>query len=134
MKRMFDTIIIFDIGLDDAALDQKLQKVEGIIKASEGEIIKQEKWGKRKLTYEIKKKNEGNFTYFLHNSEPGVVDQMQNMFHFDESVLKSLTIQVDQVRRSRYNRKKNKKKDKPAAQAVATGTTITPTEEGETNG
>ena len=132
MKRTYDTIIIVDVGVDDAVLEQKIQKVENVIKANEGEILKQEKWGKRKLNYEIKKKNEGNYIYFLHNSESIVLDQLQNVFQFDETVLKSLTVQVGRVRRSRYNRKKDKKKRTVAAEPV---TAVSKEKvEGETNG
>lgn len=116
MKRIFDTIVIFDTTLDESGIDQKIHKIEGVIKNNEGEITKTEKWGKRKFAYEIKKKTEGYYVYFFHNSEPAVVEQLQTLFRFDENILKSITIQVEQVNRSRFGRKKNKKKK--AAQAV----------------
>ena len=133
MKRPFDTIVIFDAGLDEATVAQKIQKIEGLIKTSEGEISKLEKWGKRKLAYDIKKKNEGNYVYFFHNSEPTVVEQLLGMFRFDESILKSLTIQVEQVNRSRFGRKKKKKKAKPISPPI-TRTSAVETAEGDSNG
>ena len=133
MKRIFDTIVIFDSTLDEAGIDQKIHKIEGVIKNNEGEITKTEKWGKRKLAYEVKKKNEGYYVYFFHNSAPTVVEQLETLFRFDENVLKSLTIQVDQVNRSRFGRKKNKKKKvAPAPEPVSASTVETG--EGTTHG
>ena len=131
MKRIYDTIVIYDTALDEAAIDQKIQKIEGIIKSNEGEIIKTDKWGKKKLAYEIKKKPEGYYIYVNHTGESAVIDQLRGLFQFDESILKYISVLVDQVKKSRYAKKKDKKKDKPAE---ATVTAQAEPEEGETNG
>ena len=44
MKRIYDTIVIFDTAIDETTIDQKIQKIEGVIKTNEGEILKTEKW------------------------------------------------------------------------------------------
>jgi len=52
MKRIYETIVIYDVSLDEAGIDQKIQKIDGIIKANDGVAEKTEKWGKRVLAYE----------------------------------------------------------------------------------
>ena len=134
MKRIFDTIVILDSTLDEAAIEQKIHKIENVIKTNDGEVTKIEKWGKRKFAYLIKKKTDGYYVYIFHKSEPAVVEQLQTLFRFDENVLKSITIQVDQVNRSRFGRKKNKKKKvAPAVESAVTPSTAE-TVEGTTNG
>jgi len=39
-----------------------------------------------------------------------VVEQLKNLFHYDESVIKNMTIAVEEIRKSRFT-----KKSKPSA-------------------
>ena len=110
MKRIYETIVIYDVSLDEAGIDQKIQKIDGIIKANDGVAEKTEKWGKRVLAYEINKKREGFYLYVRHISETTVVEQLKNLFHYDESVIKNMTIAVEEIRKSRFT-----KKSKPSA-------------------
>ena len=131
MKRIYDTIVIFDTAIDETTIDQKIQKIEGVIKTNEGEILKTEKWGKKKLAYEIQKKSEGYYVYINHTGEGGVVDQLRNLFRFDETILKYITVHIEEVRKSRYTKNKSKKKEKPVETAA---TASTEAEGGESNG
>ncbi len=131
MKRIYDTIVIFDIALDEATIDQKIHKIEGVIKNNDGEILKTEKWGKKKLAYLIKKKPEGYYVYVNHTGESAVIDQLRGLFQFDETIMKYITVLVEQVKKSRYAKKKTKKKDKPVE---ASATIQAEAGEGESNG
>ena len=131
MKRIYDTIVIYDTTLDEAAIDQKIQKIEGVIKNNAGEILKTDKWGKKKLAYEIKKKPEGYYIYVNHTGESALIEQLRGLFQYDESILKYITVLVEQVKKSRYAKKKIKKKEQPVGASV---TQQVEPEEGESNG
>jgi small subunit ribosomal protein S6 len=122
MKRIYETIVIYDVSLDEAAIDQKIQKIDGIIKANDGVAEKVEKWGKRVLAYEINKKREGFYLYVRHTSETSVVEQLKNLFHYDELVIKHMNIVVEEIRKSRFTKKSKPvvaPKEVVAAAAVA---------------
>ncbi len=108
MKRNYETIVIYDMGLDEAALEQRIQKTESVIKANDGEITKLEKWGKKTLAYLIKKKRDGYYVFYAHTSEPTVVEALRNIYFFDESVLKNMTVVIEDIRKSRFTPKKAK--------------------------
>ena len=108
MKRTYETIVIYDPGLDDNTIEQKILKAQSIISANGGEVQKLEKWGKRTLAYEIKKRREGYYIYTLHQSEPTVVAPLTNWLLLDESLLKHMTVVVEEIKKSRYTPKKKK--------------------------
>jgi small subunit ribosomal protein S6 len=129
MKRTYETIIIYDTSLDESSIDQKIQKVETVIKNNNGEIAKLEKWGKKTLAYLIEKKREGFYVFILHSSEPTVVEQLRNLFHFDETIMKHMTIVVEEIKKSRFAPKKAKAaKAEAAPEETAAGEAVTETE------
>ena len=54
--RRYETIFILDPDLEEEQTLSVIEKVKGIITQANGEILKVEDWGKRKLAYEVKKK------------------------------------------------------------------------------
>ena len=56
--REYELVYILQADLDDATTDGIVENIETLIKNSNGEIDKVDRWGKRKLAYPIRKMNE----------------------------------------------------------------------------
>ncbi|HUL20804.1 MAG TPA: 30S ribosomal protein S6, partial [Thermodesulfobacteriota bacterium] len=54
--RKYETIFILDPDLEEEQATSTVEKIKGIITQANGEILKVEDWGKRKLAYDVKKK------------------------------------------------------------------------------
>ena len=54
MKK-YETIFILDPDLEDEKILAAVEKIKGIITQANGEILKVEDWGKRKLAYHRQK-------------------------------------------------------------------------------
>lgn len=65
----YELVVIIHPDLDDEAIDQALGRINGWITDSGGSIDKTDKWGKRRMSYEIQKQNEGIY-YLLEVSMP----------------------------------------------------------------
>ena len=63
--RAYELMVIIHPGLDEAAVNQTLDKIKGWITASGGTIESIDVWGKRRLAYTIQKQTEG--LYYLLN-------------------------------------------------------------------
>ena len=61
----YELVVIIHPDLDDEAIDQALGRIDGWIKDGGGKVDSIDKWGKRRLSYEIQKQNEG--IYYLMN-------------------------------------------------------------------
>ena len=60
-------MIVIDPALTEEDAVAENSKLLDLIKENEGEIINSDKWGKKKLAFEIEKKNEGFYfvNYFM---------------------------------------------------------------------
>jgi small subunit ribosomal protein S6 len=63
--RPYELIVIIHPGLDEAAVNQTLEKIKGWITTTGGTISTTDVWGKRRLAYAIQKQRDG--LYYLLN-------------------------------------------------------------------
>jgi small subunit ribosomal protein S6 len=54
-----------------------------------------DRWGRRRLSYAIKKKTAGFYVQLLHKSPTDIVPKLEQAFKLDEDVIRYLTVVVD---------------------------------------
>jgi small subunit ribosomal protein S6 len=79
-------IIIPSISEDDAV--QENEKLLSFIEKNGGEIVKTEKWGKRKLSYEIKKYKEGYYFVNFFSLDPNRISEFENEYRINENIIR----------------------------------------------
>jgi small subunit ribosomal protein S6 len=92
--RNYESVFIFDPDLKEDDLKQITDKITNIIDSS-GQLKKIEVWGKRKLMYPIKKKNEGIYNLFLFAGESNLPGELKHFTVINEKVLRSMVISKD---------------------------------------
>ncbi len=90
--REYETVVVLDAGLDESKVDEELGNVERIIKEGEGEVLDVQKWGRRRLAYEIDKKREGIYALVRYQSASPVVTELDRRFKLNEVLLRHLTV------------------------------------------
>ena len=133
MGATYETIFVLDPSLNEDAVNKTMEKITTFIKEHEGEIFKQENWGKQKLTYLIQKKSEGIYLYLNYTAPPSIVENMRQFLKYEEAVLINITTKVKQIRRSRF-KKKLKGEEKAAEASEKEIPVVSTIEGGETNG
>jgi len=94
-KHVYETTFIVNASLDDHQIDAAIEKVKDLILKNEGEIRELVKWGRKRFSYPIKKKNNG-FYVVIEFSAPGeVVAKLERHYFLDENILRYLTIVLD---------------------------------------
>ncbi len=92
----YETIFILDPDLEDEKIQAAVEKIKGIITQASGEIIKVEDWGKRKLTYLVKKKSRGHY-YLIHFSgSPALLAELERNFRVMDAVIKFQSVRLDE--------------------------------------
>jgi len=94
MKRDYELVVLLhpDLEID---LEKPLTKLRKIIADNQGEITKEENWGKRKLAYRINGEDFAVYTY-LEVSLPGeTVKKLQSTLNITDEVLRYLLTAVD---------------------------------------
>ena len=94
MKR-YETIFIVQIDLPTDELSSLIERYRAIVTALKGTIIKVEKWGKRKLAYEIKKQSNGYYVMIDFAGKSAIIDELERNFKIDDKILKFMTIMKD---------------------------------------
>ena len=113
--RRYETIFIASPTLTDEQSDELVKQYEGIIAEQGGELLKTDKWGRKKLAYEVQKFSEGYYTLFEMNAGSNLVAELERRFRNHDSVIKFLSVRIDQDQKaagrqkSRYERESKRK-------------------------
>ena len=94
-NRIYETTFIVNATLEDLQIDVIIEKVKEMIIKNGGEIRALEKWGRKRLAYPVKKKNNG-FYMFIEFSAPGdVIAKLERYYQLEEQIIRYLSIQPD---------------------------------------
>lgn len=96
----YELIVIYEAGLTDEALENQVESVKGFLAQEEAELLELQKWGKRRLAYEIRKKRDGSYVLFRLNGKPTLPQALDRHLKFVEVILRYLTVQVEPAVRS----------------------------------
>ena len=91
----YETTFIVDSILEDERVDSIISKYSNFFTKNEGEILKTEKWGRRKLAYSIKRKNAGSYVSIEFTGDPSVIAKLERAYHLDDDILRFLTVSFD---------------------------------------
>jgi small subunit ribosomal protein S6 len=94
--RRYETIFIASPVLTDEQADELVKHFEGIIAEQGGELLKTDKWGRKKLAYDVQKFSEGYYTLFEMNAGPALVAELERRFRNNDSVIKYLSVRLDE--------------------------------------
>ncbi len=94
-KKIYETTFIVNASLDDAQIDGVIDKAKEAITKNGGEIRDLAKWGRKRFTFPIKKKNNGFYVVFEFTGPGDTVSKLERHYQLDENILRYLTILLD---------------------------------------
>jgi small subunit ribosomal protein S6 len=77
--RPYETMVIFDTGADEAAVNGVLDQARAARRAKGGTPGKVERWGKRAFAYEVQHKREGYYVVIELLAEPSAGADMERV-------------------------------------------------------
>jgi small subunit ribosomal protein S6 len=86
--RAYELIVIIHPGLDEAAVNEALEKIKGWITAAGGSVDSVDTWGKRRLAYAIQKQSEGLFYLFNVQMDPAANASLERNLRILEPVMR----------------------------------------------
>ncbi len=88
----YETVFILDPGLDEAQVNDEVEKTSNLIAANGGTILEVQRWGRKRLAYEINKKRDGVYTMIKHESTGDTVKELERRLRLNDSVMRVLTV------------------------------------------
>jgi small subunit ribosomal protein S6 len=98
----YEVIFILDPLLSDDAVEAEVGAVRDLATGKAGVVAEVQKWGKRRLAYEVKKKRDGHYVFMKVAGQPGVVGELERHFRISETVLKGMVFKAEAPRKSRF--------------------------------
>lgn len=93
--REYELIYIVHPDIDENAFNDIVERVNGWITSSDGEISKTDIWGRRKLAYPIRKQTEGQYVFSLIKIPPTYGSELERNLRLQEPVLRYSIISVE---------------------------------------
>lgn len=94
--RKYEVVFILRPDLDEEKNAAVIEKFKSLIESHGGEILKLDKWGKRRLAYEVKDFREGFYVIVQMNAESGVAAELDRVFKITDEVLRHIIVREDQ--------------------------------------
>lgn len=93
-KNVYETTFIVNATLDDAQLDGVIGKVTDLIQKQGGDIRELVKWGRKRFSYTIQKKNNGFYVVCEFSAPGSMIAKLERHYFLDENILRYLTIHL----------------------------------------
>lgn len=90
--RLYEAVYIFDAALDEAAINEKLERYHGLATEAGGEVSAVDLWGVRQLAYPIQKNKSGYYVVAQVNADPESLPEFERILKLDESLLRYLLV------------------------------------------
>jgi len=92
---LYETIVVIDSMLKPDDFKNLRDRITNFISNNGGEIVRVDEWGKRRLAYEIKKKQYGFYIYIRFSASPPFLSLLEKEYRLNESILRHLTVKLD---------------------------------------
>ena len=116
--RQYESIFIASPMLTEEQADELVKYFEGIIAEQGGELLKTDRWGRKKLAYDVQKFSEGYYTLFELTAGTKLIAELERRYRNHESVIKYLSVRVDETQKA-AGRQKNRYDRESKRKAVA---------------
>jgi small subunit ribosomal protein S6 len=93
--KQYEETIVFDGSLENEQINAELKKVEDIIQSHGATISDINRWGRRKMAYPIRKKEQGYYVIITFETDGPSITGIEHEYELNEAILRYLTIAVE---------------------------------------
>lgn len=96
MQRSYEVMFIVRPDMEEADVDKLIAGLEHTITQGGGTLKSTEKLGRRKLSYMVRKFNDGNYVLLVIQAEGGLIAEVERRLRVTEPVIKFITVRMDE--------------------------------------
>jgi small subunit ribosomal protein S6 len=118
--RIYENLFIVKPDAPEEEIDHLIEQMSKNITNAGGTVDKVEKWGKRRLAYRVEKQREGFYVLLTFTADSQVVREFERRMLTQDSIIKFLTVRIDETlkrieKRKKVREKRALRRPKPAA-------------------
>lgn len=91
----YEQVVIVEPTLTEEETEAASQKVKDLVMKSGGEILKEDRWGKRKLAYDINKRSDGFYILYNFKAPSSAVKKLEDYYRVYDPVFKYMVIKLE---------------------------------------
>jgi small subunit ribosomal protein S6 len=119
MQKTYELMVLLHPDLEIDA-EAPIAKVEGLVEAAGGKVIKRDNWGKKRLAYRIARQDFAIYVYFEVQLDPANVRQVEEQVLITEEVLRHLLVVHEEPAPRKDTKKKTDEKNDEKADDAKT--------------
>lgn len=91
---IYENMVILNAALSDEEAEAAVGKIKDLIVDQGGQILKVDTWGRRKLSYEIKKQKKGIYILLFYKTPAATIKKLEEFYKVFDAVLKYMVIKL----------------------------------------
>lgn len=91
-ERPYETLFICSIDTPQKNVDGLIEKVKSTLTAEKSAVKSVQFWGRRRLTYPIKRQKDGVYVYFDFNGTNKAAEAVNGIFRVTDFVMRHMTV------------------------------------------
>ena len=96
--REYELIVVFNLGFQESeGQDAAPKYLENLISQRNGNVLKIEHWGRRRMAYPIDGMLDADYVLARAELEPETISEIESVFRINERVLRFLTVRADEL-------------------------------------
>ncbi|WP_062077219.1 30S ribosomal protein S6 [Demequina globuliformis] len=93
--RQYEMMVILDPEVDERTVQPSLDKYLNVVTTDKGTVDNVDIWGRRRLAYPIKKKNDGIYAVINFTAESATAKELERQLGLNESILRTKLLRPD---------------------------------------
>ncbi|HHY40759.1 MAG TPA: 30S ribosomal protein S6 [Syntrophaceticus sp.] len=93
--RSYETLFILKPDLEEEAITAAIERLTALIQNNKGAVEQVNRWGKKKLAYEIQDYREGYYTLVLFQGEPETAKELDRVMRLSDEVMRHVIVRRD---------------------------------------
>jgi small subunit ribosomal protein S6 len=104
--KIYETGFLLAPNLSEDDTEKLISQLAEVVSQREGKLIRQEKWGRHRMAYSIKRWSEAFYVFLHYEGRPDIPLELERRFKQTDAVLRYLTLQKEPREATRRKRKK----------------------------
>ena len=96
LMRPYEIVAVFDPTLEESAVQAVINRSTELLERRGATVNRVDKWGRRRLAYEVAHRSEGYYVLFEVTSEPPPVDELDRALRLADEVIRHKIVRVPQ--------------------------------------
>lgn len=86
--RKYELMLILPAESDEAVVTRVVDRINQTLADGKGQVGKLDRWGRRRLAYEIAKQSEGYYLIADLDAEPDAITELERVLHLADEVIR----------------------------------------------